>query len=605
MSLNPSFTYIERGSEVPSAVIELHKLKICGLDIETTGLDPQHDQILLIQLGTADHVYVFDFKAIGDSAQHLGRIISSPYITKLGQNLSFEWGFLEANGLPLRGTLLDTMIAGKLLNLGLKVRNGLGDLVARHLGQEMEEKKELQLSFVGHEGPFSEEQLLYAARDVSVCFPLWDVLRKKLQKQELLYIFKLECRALPAFASMKHNGFLLDIPYYRELLAEKSAERDKAKTDLLETFKEAGVLNQYTNPETKEILIDPDFYGKGKNKVKGFNVNSVQQLRPVLQNFGVPVEKSLNKTALAWLAPDHQIVRDYLHFKSLDTACAQVEKLIAHAQEHSDKRIRANYRQLGTDTGRVSCAEPNLQNVKRDKEYRRGFIARPGYVLVIADYSQLELRIAAECSGEERMRQAYRDNIDFHTRTAALMNGIEEDEVTTEQRRSAKTYNFGALFGSGAKSMRTQAASAGLYLTPDEAQEKLDQWKGAFPQLIGWQQDQGNSSGPVYTLMGRRRLLTPFSDKYTTRLNTQVQGTGGDCMKAALALLWEKYLSVNPEWRLVANIHDEAVLEVPEADKDEAQIVLKECMESAAYEVMLVEVPIVADAGCGTDWSAK
>ena len=429
MSLNPSFTYIERGSEVQAAVQQLHKLPICGLDIETTGLDPQHDQILLIQLGTADHVFVFDFKAIGDSAHLLEGIISSTYILKLGQNLSFEWSFLEANGLPLRGTLLDTMIAGKLLNLGLKVKNGLGDLVARHLGQEMEEKKELQLSFVGHEGPFSEEQLLYAARDVSVCFPLWDVLRKKLKKEELSYIFKLECRALPAFASMKHNGFLLDISYYRGLLAEKSAERDSAKAALLETFRKTGVLSQYTNPETKEILIHPDFYGKGKNKVKGFNVNSVQQLRPVLQNLGVAVEKSLDKTALAWLAPDHQIVRDYLHFKSLDTACAQVEKLITHAQEHSDKRIRANYRQLGTDTGRVSCADPNLQNVKRDKEYRRGFIARPGYVLVIADYSQLELRIAAECSGEERMRQAYRDSVDFHTRTAALMNGIEEEEV--------------------------------------------------------------------------------------------------------------------------------------------------------------------------------
>ena len=114
-------------------------------------------------------------------------------------------------------------------------------------------------------------------------------------------------------------------------MAEKSAERDSAKAALLETFRKTG-LSQYTNPETKEILIHPDFYGKGKNKVKGFNVNSVQQLRPVLQNLGVAVEKSLDKTALAWLAPDHQIVRDYLHFKSLDTACAQVEKLITHAQ---------------------------------------------------------------------------------------------------------------------------------------------------------------------------------------------------------------------------------------------------------------------------------
>ena len=587
------------------ALEQLRTLDVVGLDIETTGLSPQHDKILLIQLGTADRVFIFDVELLGDSIKELHWVISNPYQAKLGQNLYFEWGFLEANGIPLRGNLLDTMLAGKTLNLGQKVSNSLDTLVARHLGLEMEEKKELQKSFIGHEGPFSQKQLEYAARDVSICFPLWTALTKKLHKQNLTHIMRLETRVLPAFASMKNNGFLLDVPYYEDLLSKKLQERDAACIHVIKKLEEAGALEQYRNPETGEVLIHPSFYGKGKAKVKGFNLGSVKQLQPALLAAGVPVEKSLDKTALAFLAPDYELLRDYLAFKELKTACSQVEKMIGHAKQYKDHRIRANYRQLGTDTGRVSCADPNTQQIKRDKEYRQGFIASPGHVLIIADYSQLELRIAAECSGEERMRQAYRDNVDFHTRTAALMNGIEEDEVTPEQRRSAKTYNFGALYGSGAKSMRTQAASAGLFLTLEEAQEKLDQWKEAFPQLIAWQRDQGNKTGPVTTLMGRRRLLTSFTDKYTTRLNTQVQGTGGDCMKAALVLLWEKYLSVRPEWRLVANVHDEAVIEVPEEDADEAQIILKECMESAAFEVMIVDVPIVAEPGCGKDWSAK
>jgi DNA polymerase-1 len=608
MSLNPSLVYVEHGSEVSSAVDLLSDLFVVGIDIETTGLSPQHDKILLIQLGTEDQVFVFDVAQIGESIKELGRIISNPNTAKLGQNLYFEWGFLEANGLPLRGHLVDTMLAGKLLNLGQKVSNSLDALVGRHLGIEMEEKKELQKSFIGHEGPFSQEQLEYAARDVSICFPLKDELLFKLFKADLTHIWRLETRALPAFASMKHNGFLLDVAHYESLLEQKGKERDTACLLVVQKLEEAGVLEQYRSPETGKILVHPDFYGKGKNKIKGFNLGSVTQLQPALLAAGVPVEKSLDKTALAFLAPDHELVRDYLAFKELKTACSQVEKMIGHAKQYKDNRIRANYRQLGTDTGRVSCADPNLQQIKRDQEYRQGFIAPPGRVLVIADYSQLELRIAAECSGEERMSQAYREGADLHTRTAALMNGIDESEVTKDQRRDAKTYNFGALFGSGAKSIRVQAAAAGLFLTLEEAEEKLAQWKAAFPQLVGWQRTQGNTTGPVKTLMGRRRLLTKGpngTDKYTTRLNTQVQGTGGDCMKAALAMLWEKYLSVKPEWKIVANIHDEAVIEVPEEDADEAQIVLKECMESAAYEVCLTNVPIVAEPGCGKDWSAK
>ena len=607
-ALNPSYTCITSGQETRAAVQMLMQLELCGLDIETTNLDPRQAELRLIQLGTDEHVFVFDVRRIGADIKILSKIISNPKIAKIGQNLKFEWQWCEYHGLPLRGTLIDTLIAGKILTLGKPLKNGLGALVERYLGQKLEDKDEGQASFINYfDDDFNKWQLTYAARDISILFPLYKAQKVKLSKEALTHMSRFECRALPAFASMVFNGFLLDVAYYDQLLKDKQKLRDQKQADLIDKFTKAGVLNEYIHPETDKVLLHPDYYGKSKTKpkVKGFNINSVQQLKPVLQAFGVPVKKSLNKNALAWLRPDHQIIHEYLNYKELVTACTQVEGLKDHALKHKDHRIHAGYNQLGCDTGRVSCSGPNLQNVKRDAEYRRGFIAGPGNVLIIADYSQLELRIAAECSGDEIMRSAYRDGVDFHTKTAALMNGINEESVTKEQRTAAKTYNFGALFGSGAKSIRDQAASDGLFLTLDEAQTKLDQWKSAFPQLIAWQRDQGNESGPIYTLMGRRRLITEFSDKYTTRLNTQVQGTGGDCMKAALILLWEKYLSVNNDWKLVANVHDEVVIEVPEQDKDEAQIVLKECMESAAYEVLLVEVPIVAEPGYGDDWSAK
>ena len=625
MSSTPSLRYIESGQKLKDAVLQLQTLRLIGLDIETTGLEPFIDKITLIQLGTEEEVFIFNVEKCGAHIKELAAIISNPAISKIGQNLFFEWVFLEAYGIPLRGLLLDTMIAGKLLDLGLKKPANLEALVRQHLGLNMEDKKELQNSFIGFEGPFTVKQIHYAARDVYMLFPLWRTLKAQLVNESLLYIFKLECRALPAFAAMKHNGFLLDVPYYQELYKTNIEKVAATKQVLLDKLDSKGILADYQNPETGETLFHPKWHGgtKSKPKIKGFNPASNPQMVKAFLDYGVELESkekldkktgemvtsySIDKKAMAWLAPDYEIVRDYLEWKSIDKATSQVKGLIKDAGKYSDGRIRANYRQVGTDTGRVSCSQPNLQQIKRGDEYRKGFIAGPGNVLVIADYSQLELRIAAECSGEQRMIQAYRDGVDLHTKTAALMAGIAESEVDKTSRTAAKTYNFGALFGSGAASIRRTAAASGLYLTEEEAQEKLDQWKNAFPQLIGWQKTQGKTKGPVTTLMGRRRKLTKGpngSDKYTTRLNTQVQGTGGDCMKAALAMLHEKYLSVKPTWRLVANVHDETVMEVPEGDADEAQVILKECMESAAYEVMLIDVPIVAEPGCGKDWSAK
>lgn len=591
-----------------SLIPRLRAARLLAVDTETTGLNPTVDTLLLLQLGLPEMVYVFDCRELGADLHLLAPVLSDPFIPKLGQNLAFDWGFLEANGLPLRGPLLDTMLGARLINLGLRHKNDLGSLLQRYVGVVLEDKKELQKSFIGHEGPFTEAQFEYAARDVALLFPLFEAIRFKLRAEELTHIYKLECRCLPAFASMTYNGFLLDVQQYEQLLIERRFACDAVEKEVISHFEQLGVLDNYKNPETEEVMIHPDFHGRGKNRVKGFNLRSPAQLAPVLRAGGVPVTGSLDKNVLAFLAPNYPIVRQYLRYKHAATECSQIEKLIGHANEYPDHRIRASYRQLGTDTGRASCSGPNLQQVNRSKEHRQAFQAAPGHKLIIGDYSQLELRIAAECSGEERMLQAYLDDADLHIRTASLMLNKPEEEIDKSSRTSAKIINFGALYGAGAKTIQKQAvAQYGVDMPLEEAEEKLAQWKRAYPQLVGWQKTQGNRAElSVKTLMGRRRLLVPGeTDRFTIRLNTQVQGTGGDCMKAALALLWERYLEPNPDIKIVANIHDECVLEAPSDRAEEAMKVLKACMEDAAYEVCITKVPIVAEPGCGDDWSAK
>jgi len=608
MSLCIPFKLVTTGSEVREVFRELVAARLLAVDVETTGLNPIVDELLLLQIGLPHIVYVFDCRALGDDIRYLAPVLSKKSSYKLGQNLAFDWGFLEANGLPLRGPLLDTMLGARLINLGLRHKNDLGSLVQRYLAIRLEDKKELQKSFIGHEGPFTQEQLEYAARDVALLFPLYEKLCWKLKQEELHHIFKLECRCLPAFASMSYNGFLLDVGHYEQLLVDRRTACDEVEMEVIGHFGELGVLDQYKNPETGEVMIHPSSHGRGKNKIKGFNLRSPAQLAPVLRAGGVPVSGSLDQNALAFLAPDYPIVRQYLRYKHAATECSQIEKLIGHAKDYPDHRIRASYRQLGTDTGRASCSGPNLQQVNRSKEHRQGFRAAPGHKLVVADYSQLELRIAAECSGEERMVQAYREDADLHLRTASLMLNKPEDDIDKAARTSAKIINFGALYGAGARTIQKQAvAQYGVDMPLREAEEKLSQWRKAYPQLIGWQKTQGNRAElNVKTLMGRRRLLVPGeTDRFTVRLNTQVQGTGGDCIKAALAMLWETYLEPNPEIKLVACVHDEAVLEVPDDRVQEAMETLKHCMEAAAYEVCITSVPILAEPGSGDDWSAK
>jgi DNA polymerase I-like protein with 3'-5' exonuclease and polymerase domains len=604
---------------------------IIGVDTETTGLDPLVNQVRLVQVGTKDFALIVDldgWRAEGErtvpwDAPGLSelRALLEGNKRKVLQNAAFDLNFLRGENIVLGGALFDTMIAAKIINNGTGAKNDLGSLVDRVLKLQL--PKELQKA--DWSGEISPEMVEYAARDV-VCLPfLAEELAESLRTQKirdgftLWDLFALEMRVLRPIATMQWHGFGFDQPGAEELRLALTEEAEALKTLFLEHLDKEIRANHPDDPHVW-LPRDPDGSVNTREKdsgskrlgtklLKGFNPRSPKQMAERFEQAGIllpPDEKgapSLDQNLLAFLRKDYELIDQYLTWKTAVTKVSNIEKLLESVGP--DGRIHCNYRQMGTETGRLSAASPNLQQVNRGKDFRSKFVAASGYVLVVADFSQIELRVAAELSGEEKMREAYRAGRDLHTETAALMTGVALGDVTKEARTSAKVANFGLLYGAGPATLQKQAvAQYGLDMELDEARQIVEGFRAAYPTLYAWQQSEGTkTTKAVNTAIGRRRMLVGFNDKYTTRINTQVQGTAGDIAKIAIDKLWRHVVQAPAgEAKLIAMVHDEIVLEVREEQAEHWAGVLKESMELAGSEVC-THVPIVAEVSAGKTWA--
>ncbi len=602
-----------------------------GVDTETTGLDPLVNQVRLIQIGTADYALVVDldgWRAEGErqvpwdarGLRELKELLEGPQ-PKVLQNAAFDLNFLRGEGVVLGGRIFDTMVAAKLINNGLGAKNDLGSIVERNLKVDL--PKELQKA--NWAGEVSSEMVEYAARDV-ICLPLLvPVLREALEASKvrgrvtLWTLFKLEMQVLRPIALMQWHGFGFDLDGARVLREELVTEAEALKTVFLEELDQE-IRAQH--PEDEGVWLPRDADGsvntrekdsgsvrKGTKLYKGFNPRSAQQMAQRFTQAGIrlPLDEvgkpSLDQNLLAFLRKSFALIDRYMTWKTAVTKVSNVEKLLESVGP--DGRIHCSYRQMGTETGRLSAASPNLQQVNRGKDFRSKFVAQEGYVLVVADFSQVELRVAAELSGEERMISAYKAGRDLHTETAALIAKVPFEEVTKAQRQSAKVANFGLLYGAGPATLRKQAiAQYGMDMELQEAKAIVEGFREAYPRLYEWQQEEGTkTTKAVQTAIGRRRMLIGFNDKYTTRINTQVQGTAGDIAKIAICKLWERICQARVgEARLIAMVHDEIVLEVQEGTEEQWGQTLKQSMEDAGA-VVCKAVPIVAEVSWGRTWA--
>jgi DNA polymerase-1 len=591
---NSGYTLVNDAAALDTVTTAVGLSVRVGLDLETTGLDPLKHQIRLLSLdtGTRDgdsQVFVIDLFCLPDD--DFGPLFDALARKEIvGHNLAFDLRFL-ARYRFMPGKVFDTLLASQVLNAGAKEANG------KRPGHKLEEVlvRELDVTIDKAEqksdwsGTLTDAQLDYAAADVRHLMPLADDLKAKLTAAGLNRTAELEMRALPGIAWAGP----VTVDRVAWLTAAAKAEAEQKRLD--------GEMDALVPNATDQ---DHDR-----------NWNSPKQVLAAFASVGVTVTSTNNDTLAGIDHPLAARLRDYRAAAKLAGTYGR-KWLDKHAP---GGRVLPNWHQLGTETGRMSCSDPNLQQIPRENlTYRRCFVAPPGMVLVKADYSQIELRIAAVVAGEERMIRAYALGEDLHAQTAAHLTGKPLAEVIKADRQLAKVVNFGLLYGMGSRGLVQYAKTFGVRLSLAEAERYKAAFFDLYPALAAW---HARTRGPIQrtyfkpngthivsTRGGRRRVLPLAKRKadgtiypnVTEALNTPVQGTGADGLKGAIALLWERRAEC-PTSRPVLFVHDEIVVEVPEADAEVAEKWLKKAMEDGMAP-LIAPVPVVVDVTSGPTW---
>ncbi|MCL6595277.1 MAG: bifunctional 3'-5' exonuclease/DNA polymerase [Firmicutes bacterium] len=577
----PPTVWVEDDAALREAVAALAAQPAVGLDTETTGLSPRRDHLRLVQVGVSDRVWVVDTWRVGDLGP-LARLLADGRIRKVGHNLKFDLLFLAGRGVGGATALFDTMLASQLLAAGEEgVSHSLRAVCRRHLGLALDKREQAG----DWSGEISPAQRDYAALDVALLVPLAAALENELAKQGMARAAAIEMEALPAVAALEGAGMAVDAEALGRTLAQGTAEREAAAARARALLPPRPRLQSHLLPEPLALA-------------------SAAEVTASLRALGVEVGDLREETLARW--GDRPEVAAYLAWRRLDKRVAFLDGLARYAVADGRwARVYPEYWQIGASSGRMSCSSPNLQQVPRDAEVRRLFAPPPGRALVIADYSQVELRIVAALSGDERMREAFGRGEDLHRVTAALLAGKAAGDVSREERQAAKAANFGLVYSMGARGLMEYARQGyGVDMGLEEAQRVRERFFAAYPGVAAWHdraRREARAAGGTRTVTGRLRRLGPDArpgDIY----NAPVQGSGADIFKAALSRVWR---AVEPLGALpTAAVHDELVLECDAEYAPEVAARVGAEMRAAA-EALLPEVPFPVEVHVGAHWGEK
>jgi DNA polymerase-1 len=570
-ALPPPYLPVDRPDHLPAVLAALEQADLVGLDTETTGLDPRQDRLRLLSLGcdtveSGTFAYLVDCFAV-DPRPLLEALADKALVI---HNADFDLGFLARLGFVPSGPVHDTMLLSRLLHAGegWGTKHDLGACAERELGRPLDKGEQRS----DWSGPLTAAQLAYAAADVEVLRPLYAALAEKIAGADLERAAGIERGCLPAVAWMSRHGVAVDREAWSALVGK--AEEDAAR--LRKEMAEQG--------PTRPGEMFPSW-----------NWDSPLDLKGMFQALGFAVEDTADETLARIDHPLAGMLRAYREATKRTGTYGRA--WLKHIS--ADGRVYPSWNQLGSEAGRMSCSGPNMQQLPRDEAYRRCVVAPPGRVLVKADYSQIELRIAAKVSGDEALLAAYRDGVDVHRQTAQRVLGKEE--VTRDDRQLAKALNFGLLYGMGKDRFRENArAEYGIELTPAQAEEYRSAFFLAYPGLRAWHKRTGRTGEKpldTRTLAGRRRLgVTRFTEK----LNTPVQGTGADGLKLALALLWERRHEVPGAFPVLA-VHDEIVVECDAGQAEAVRAWLRQAMLDAMAP-LLDPLPVEVEVKIARTW---
>ena len=580
-------------------VEKLKQAKLFALDTETDNLDYMAANLVGISfaLENGEAAYLplqLDYLGAPKTLEKttalalLKPILENPAIQKVGQNFKYDLTIFARNGIDVQGVAFDTMLESYVLNS--TGRHNMDDLAKRYLGhqtisfEEIAGKGKNQLTF--NQIPL-EQAAEYAAEDADVTMKLQQVLWEKLSKEPTLEkLFKeMELPLLGVLSRMERRGVLID----SDALFLQSNE----------------IANRLSELEEQAYVLAG----------QPFNLASTKQLQEILfDKLGLPVIQktpkgapSTNEEVLEELAFSHELPKVLVEHRGLSKLKSTYTDKLPQMVNPQTGRVHTSYHQAVTATGRLSSSDPNLQNIPiRNEEGRRirqAFIARKGFTVVAADYSQIELRIMAHLSQDQGLINAFTQGKDIHRSTAAEIFGVALDEVTSEQRRNAKAINFGLIYGMSAFGLSRQ-----LGIGRADAQSYMDLYFKRYPGVQTFMHDireKAKAQGYVETLFGRRLYLPDINSSNGMRrkaaervaINAPMQGTAADIIKRAMIQLDQK-LQNDPDIAMIMQVHDELVFEVRSEKVAFYSELIKTQMESAADLV----VPLIVDVGQGTNW---
>ena len=595
-----NFTTITTPEQLDEWLAKINSADIISFDTETTGLDPLVSKIvglsLSVKAGEAaylplTHDYFdapeqLDLKA---TLATLKPILENPDIKKVGQNLKYDKHILENHGIQLNGIAHDTMLQSYVLE-SHRTHN-MDDLAMRHLGLEA-----IHFEDVAGKGakqvPFNQVTVEtasdYAAEDADITLQLHQTLLPHITKDEKLnYIYsEIEMPSMEVLYTIERNGVLID----------------------------ANMLNKQSNEIGMRLVkLENKAYELADQK---FNLASPNQLQEILfDKLGIkPLKKtpsgkpSTNEDVLQELALDHPLPKVLLEYRGLAKLKSTYTDKLPKMINQETGRVHTSYNQAVAITGRLASSDPNLQNIPvrtaEGRRIREAFIAPEGSHIVSADYSQIELRIMAHLSKDEGMLKAFANNEDIHRATAAEVFSVEKDKVESEQRRFAKVINFGLIYG-----MSAFGLAQNLNIERSAAASYIERYFARYPGVRQYMDDTRESAkenGYVETYFGRRLWVPEINSSNGTRragaeraaINAPMQGTAADLIKLAMIAVQKWLDNKGLQTKLIMQVHDELVLEVPDGELELVKQMLPEFMQNVAT----LDVPLLAEVGVSNNW---
>jgi DNA polymerase-1 len=593
------YRIVRTASELREAMRAVREAGMVSFDTETTSVDPVEAELVGMSFSVGEHSGCYVPVACGGlfesgvlSADEALAIVSpmlaDASVKKIGQNIKYDIVVLKKYGVEVRGVQFDTMIASYLLDPAARNHN-LDDMAERFLNYKTITYEELvgkgKSAVPITEVPV-ERVAEYAIEDADVTLRLYRVLAPMLASENLEKLFSdIEMPLVDVLAEMEWKGVRIDAAHFAALGAENSrmlAEEEQRVYDI------AG----------------------GR-----FNINSTRELASVLfEKLALkPVKKtktgfSTDIQVLEELRGRHEIIDHLIAYRTLvKLKSTYIDTLPGLVSERTG-RLHTSYNQTIVATGRLSSSSPNLQNIPVRDEFgrtiRRGFVPEKGRVMMAADYSQIELRIAAHLSGDENMIRAFREGIDIHRMTASSVFGVAIDAVTPDMRRQAKIINFATIYGVSPFGLSQQAD-----ISIRDAAEFIRRYFETYPGFRRYVDETiefARTRGYVQTLLGRKRRLPEINSTTSFRregaeriaINTPIQGTSADLIKIAMARISTAMREAGMKTSMIMQVHDELVFEAPEEERAAAETTVRREMEHA----LELAVPVTVDIGWGASW---